>query len=258
MHPKEDVPADPQPPSTLSGLPPEATMEDPAYAQVLQYWAENTNLLGPNEPCHLAMCLHKLRWVIKLYTTFSNCDIFEGLICETSEVVVKEAMQPNPTKSTPVDDPATLMTAPSVLVDESAALITTPSIPAEKSVTLVTTSVVLTDDPADPTILPGATSDMGKAKDLEYPKWIKDHLSHSVASVGTVLPPWETSGGTATTTAPIRGELGTTWWKKSGSSKMILGQPHLRAPWIQHIMRKKTLEPKQRCCPEDLERLPNP
>ena len=74
------------------------------------------------------------------------------------------------------------------LADESAALITTPSIPAEELVTLITTPAVLADKPADPTALPEATSDAGKAKDPEYPKWIEVHLSHLAASVGSVPP----------------------------------------------------------------------
>ena len=145
---------------------------------------------------------------MKPYMTFSDCNVFGGLTCKTSEVGVEEAMQPNPTMSTLADAPATLMTTPSALVDGSAALITTPSVPAE-SVTLITTPTVLTDEPADPT-LPEATSDMGKAKDPEYPKWIKVHLFHLVACVGSMLPPWETSGGAATITAPVGGELGAT------------------------------------------------
>ena len=179
-----------------------------AYAQALQYWAEKANPLGPDEPCCLVMCVHELRQVMKLYMTFSDCDIFKGLTHETSEAGAEEAMQPNPTESTLADDPAALMTAPSALADESATLVTTPSVPAEELVTLVTPTV-LADDP--PTALPEATSDAGKAKDPEYPKWIKVHPSHLAASVGSVPTPWETSGGTTTTIAPVGGELGTTW-----------------------------------------------
>ena len=141
-----------------------------AYAQALQYWAEQANLLGPDEPCHLVMCVHELRQVIKPYMTFSDCNFFKGLTHETFEAGAEEAMQPNPTESAPSDDPAALTTAPSALVDESATLITTPSKPAEESVTLVTTPTVLADELADLTALPEATSDVGKAKDPEYPK----------------------------------------------------------------------------------------
>ena len=148
---------------------------------------------------------------MKPYMTFSDCDIFEGLTHKTSEVGAEEAMQLNPTESTLADDPAALMTAPSALVDESPALITTPSIPTEELVALVTTPVVLADELADPTTLPEATSDMGKTKDLEYPNWIEVHLSHPVISMGSVPPPWGTSGGTVTTVAPIRGELSAVW-----------------------------------------------
>ena len=132
-----------------------------AYAQALQYWAEKDNPLGPDEPCHLTMCVHELRWVMKPYMTFSDWDVFKGLTHETSEAGAKEAMQPNPTESTLVDDPATLMTAPSALADELATPITTPSKLVEESVALITTPAVLVDELADPTTLPGATSDGG-------------------------------------------------------------------------------------------------
>ena len=56
-----------------------------AYAQALQYWAKKANPPSPNEQCHLAMCVHKLRWAMKLSTTFSDCNVFEGLNCRTSE-----------------------------------------------------------------------------------------------------------------------------------------------------------------------------
>ena len=159
-----------------------------AYAQAIQYWAEKANLLGPDKPHYLVMCVHELRWAMKPYTTFSNCDVFKGLTCKTSEVGVEETVQPNPTESTLVDDPATLITRPSAVVDESATLITTPSIPAEKSVALITTPAVLVDKPADPTALPEKTTDMGKAEDLEYPKWINVHPSHLGASMGSFSP----------------------------------------------------------------------
>ena len=119
--------------------------------------------------------------------TFSDHDIF-GVTCKTSEVGAKETVQSNPTKSTLPDDPAPLMTAPSMLADESATLITTPSKSAGESVTLVTTPAVSADELADLNALPEATSDAGKAKGLEYPKWIKVHLSHLAASVRSVPP----------------------------------------------------------------------
>ena len=81
-----------------------------AYAQALQYWAEKANPWGPNEVCCLVMFVHELRWVMKLYMTFSDCDIFKGLTHEASGAGAKETMPPNPTESAPLDDPATLMT----------------------------------------------------------------------------------------------------------------------------------------------------
>ena len=67
-----------------------------AYAQALQYWAEKANLLGPHEPCHLAMCVQELRWVMRPYMTFSNGNVFECLTHKTPEAKVKEATQLHP------------------------------------------------------------------------------------------------------------------------------------------------------------------
>ena len=243
MHPEEDVPAVPDPHLPCQGYCLKQPWRTLAYAQALQYWAKKANPPCPNEPHHLVTCVHELRQAMKPYTTFSDNDVFEGLTCGTSEAGVEEAMQPNPTKSTLADDPATLMTIPSTPVDQSATLVTTPSIPAEESVAFVTIPTVLEDEAADSTALLEPTSDTGKAEDPEYPKWIKVHLSHLAAFMGSVPPPWETSGSTSTTVAPVRGELSTTWQKNSGSSREIQAQPCLRAPWSQHTMRKKMLEP---------------
>ena len=144
---------------------------------------------APDEPHHLAMCVHELRWVMKPYMTFSDHNIFEGLTCRTSEAGAEETMQPNPTESALSDDPATLTTAPSALADESAALITTPSQPAGGvSHPHHQSHCLLADEPADPTTLPEATSDMGKAKGPDYPKWIKVHLSPSGGLCGECSP----------------------------------------------------------------------
>ena len=97
---------------------------------------------------------------MKLYMTFSDHNVFQGLTCEISEAGVEEAVQPNPTESTLANDPAALMTTASALVDESAALIITPSVPTEELVTLVTTPTVLADESADPTTLSDTTSDV--------------------------------------------------------------------------------------------------
>ena len=153
-----------------------------AYAQALQYWAEKAYPLVPNEPCHLVMCVHKLRWLMKLYMTFTECDVFEGLTCNIPEVEVKGVVQPNPIKPPLADGPATLMITPSAPEDWSAPLNTTPAIPMEESVVLVTTPTVSADDQANPHP-PEATSDVGGLTELEYPKWIKVHPSHPAASV---------------------------------------------------------------------------
>ena len=66
-----------------------------AYAQALQYWAEKANLLVPNETHCLAMCVHELRWHMKLYMTFSDHDVFEGLTHEIPEAEVEGTIQAN-------------------------------------------------------------------------------------------------------------------------------------------------------------------
>ena len=78
------------------------------------------------------MHVHKLRQLMKPYTTFSDCDVFGGLTYEIPEEKVKGAMQPDSIEPLPVDSPAILMTAPSAPVDGSAALISTPAIPMEE------------------------------------------------------------------------------------------------------------------------------
>ena len=104
--------------------PPQKTL---AYAQALQYWAEKANPPVPSEPHHLAMSMHELRWHMKRYTTFSDHDVFEGLMYGLPGVEVEEANQPNPIKPPLADDPAVLTIAPSGLENMSAVLITTPA-----------------------------------------------------------------------------------------------------------------------------------
>ena len=113
-----------------------------AYAQALQYWAEKANPLVSGEPCLLAMCIHELRWHMKRYTTFSDHDVFEGLVHGLAGAEVEEATQPNPIKPLTADDPAVFTVAPPTMVDMSAALSTTPAMLEEELVTLVTTHCI--------------------------------------------------------------------------------------------------------------------
>ena len=46
-----------------------------AYAQSLQYWAEKASQPVPSEPCLLAMSICKLRWHMRRYTTFHDCNV---------------------------------------------------------------------------------------------------------------------------------------------------------------------------------------
>ena len=99
-----------------------------AYAQALQYWTEKTNPPVPNEPHHLVMCVHELRQGMRRYMTFSDYDVFEGLMHGLPGAEVEEATHPDPVKHLLADGPAALMVAPSVSENMSATLITTPAI----------------------------------------------------------------------------------------------------------------------------------
>ena len=157
-----------------------------AYAQAHQYWAEKVDLPVPGEPCHLMMCIHELRWHMKRYMTFSDRDVFEGLMHGLPGAEVEENTQPNPTKPLPADDPAVLNITPSGLENMSAALITTPATSEEEWVTLVTTSAALADEPANPPTPSETTGNARSPTELEYPKLVKVHLSHMEASVGSI------------------------------------------------------------------------
>ena len=87
---------------------------------------------------------------MKLYTTFSDHDVFEGLTGKIPEVEVKGAVQPISIEPLPVDNPATLTIAPSAPEDGLAALITNLAIPMEESVAPVTTPTVSVDELANP------------------------------------------------------------------------------------------------------------
>ena len=86
---------------------------------------------------------------MKRYTTFSDCDIFEGLTLELPGVEVEEATQTDPIKSLPADGPAALMVTPSVSKNLSAALTTTTAKSKEESVALVTTPAPSVDEMAN-------------------------------------------------------------------------------------------------------------
>ena len=50
-----------------------------AYAQVLQYWAEEASLPAPDDPHPLAMNVVELRWHVGRCITFSKQDVLKGL-----------------------------------------------------------------------------------------------------------------------------------------------------------------------------------
>ena len=123
---------------------------------------------------------------MKRNTTFSDCDIFEGLMHEVPGVEVEEATQPDPIEPLLADGPAALTVVPSVSKNMSATLITTPAKSKEKSVALVTTPAVLVDEPANPPTPLKMTGDVRSPTELEYLKWVKVHVSLTVASVGSI------------------------------------------------------------------------
>ena len=230
-----------------------------AYAQVLQYWAEKVNPPVPDKPRCLAMCVHELRWHMKRYMTFSDYDVFEGLMHRLPGVEIKEATQPNPIEPSPVDAPAALMVAPSVSENASATLITTPAISKEESVTPNTTPAALVDELANPPTPLETTGDVRSLTEPEYSKWVKIHLSHVVASVGSIPSNPGTSGSATTTVAPVsRKELSTTWMKNSGPSEAPPAQPCMEPPQSWHPKRRKTQKLDQRCHLWDSKRSPCP
>ena len=123
---------------------------------------------------------------MKRYMIFSDHDIFEGLTHKLPGADVEKATQPDPIKHPLADDPAALMVAPSLSKNVSATLITTPAKSKEGFVALVTTPAVLADEPDDTPIPPETTGDVRSPTELEYPKWVKVHLSHTAASVGSI------------------------------------------------------------------------
>ena len=74
-----------------------------AYAQTLQYWAEEANPPSPNKPHLLVMSVHKLTWCMGKHTTFHDHDVFEGLANDLPRAMVKDT-QPSPTGSSPAGD----------------------------------------------------------------------------------------------------------------------------------------------------------
>ena len=156
-----------------------------ACAQALQCWAEKANPPVPNEPHHLVMCVYKLRWLMKPYMTFSDCEVFEGLMHEIPEVEVEGAMQPNPIEPPLADGMAALTIAPLEPEDGSAAPITACVIPTEEWLPLSPPPLYWQMSWPTP-YLPEATSDVRGPMELEYLKWVKVHPSHLTASVGSL------------------------------------------------------------------------
>ena len=101
------------------------------YAQALQYWAKKANLPVPSEPHLLAMSIHKLRWQMRRYTTFHDCDVFEGLVHRLPAVEVKEAPKPNPVKP-PLAEGPTIPTAIPVTLESTSVILSTSQVMLEE------------------------------------------------------------------------------------------------------------------------------
>ena len=114
------------------------------------------------------MCVHELRQVMRPYMTFSDCNAFGCLTCETPEP--EEATQLLPAVLTPTPDPR-------------------PCIPpTDEPATLTTAPTGLADEPAVTTTPLEAANNVETAKDQEYPNWTTIHSSNLVAYVGHVPP----------------------------------------------------------------------
>ena len=123
---------------------------------------------------------------MRRYTTFSDCDVFEGLAHRLPEVEVEETTQPNPIKPPAVDSSTVLAVVLSVLENVSATPIATPATSEDELVTHVTISAALADEPADPPTSLKTTGNERSPTELEYPRWVKVHSSHMMASVGSI------------------------------------------------------------------------
>ena len=135
------------------------------------------------------MCVHELRWVMRLYMTFSNHDVFKCLTHKTPEAKVEEATQLHPAKPTPTPD-----TRPSIiLADEPAALTTAPT--------------GLEDEPAVPTTPLEAANNVDELKIMSIPTGLKSIHPAQQPLWGMFPQPWETSESATMPAAPARGGL---------------------------------------------------
>ena len=123
---------------------------------------------------------------MRRYTTFHDCNVFEGLVHVLPEAEIEETTQPNSIKPPAADSPAVLAIAMSVLENMSAALIATPATSEEELVACVTISAALEDEPANPPTPLKTTGDARSPTELEYLRWVKVHSSLTVASVGSI------------------------------------------------------------------------
>ena len=81
-----------------------------AYAHVLQYWAEKSDLPTGGQPCQLAKSVKELLEEMKCYLSFSDREVFEG-------VTPPEGM---PSSLVEEAEPPRVMTAPAITSQEQA------------------------------------------------------------------------------------------------------------------------------------------
>ena len=98
----------------------------------------------------------------------------------------QRALEPNPIEPPAADSPAVLAVAPSVLENMSAAPIATPATSKEESIAHVTISTASADEPDNPPTPSKTTGNARSPTESEYLRWVKVHLSHMAASVGSI------------------------------------------------------------------------
>ena len=145
-----------------------------AYAHTLQYWAEKANLPKPDEPCLLAKCIHKLRWAMRSFTTFTDGAVFGGSTLRLG-ILEEGATEPSTMEITQTPMPERRHA-------KSSGKLAAPS--AEELDVLATT-----EPSRELTASPSPLETDKKVKESpphELPSWTQIHSSHPITSVGQV------------------------------------------------------------------------
>ena len=160
-----------------------------AYTQALQYWVEKANLPSPGGMYLLVRFVQELRWAMRLFTTFSDCAVLEGM---TSNLGTPEEQATQP--DTPLKSMGTLegqATQPSTTPAEQ-----TPTRPPShwlnqlpNILTLHQTSKAPQRPPA-PLAEPAAAlpnKSSAQTACCELPGWTEIHPAHPVGHISMSL-----------------------------------------------------------------------